>query len=258
MKTEHVESMDELVFKNKNKLYGAYFLRRRYQKYLLISLLFGFFVIFSAISYPLIAAYLNPNHGTHIGTVEGVYGPMPPPSAEPPPPPPPPPPAPVLPDRIRFVAPVVVDKDVESEIIPQGELAGQTSNTPPPDLGEIPPVDNSRIVIEPPAAPPEPFLLVEEMPQFPGGDEALLKFLSQNLHYPAEAKETNITGTVYIYFVVEPDGSISSLKVKRGIGAGCDEEALRVVRLMPVWSPGKQRGMPVRVQFTLPVKFTLH
>lgn len=103
----------------------------------------------------------------------------------------------------------------------------------------------------------EIFTVVETSPSFPGGDEERLKFLARNLNYPAEAREAAVQGTVYITFVVERDGSISDVRVLRGIGAGCDEEALRVIKMMPKWSPGKQRGKPVRVQFNMPIKFTL-
>jgi len=100
-------------------------------------------------------------------------------------------------------------------------------------------------------------MFVDHMPEYPGGDDAMLKFLSQNIIYPQIAKETGITGTVYSRFVVEKDGSVSDVNVLKGIGGGCDEEVVRVVKLMPKWSPGLQEGKKVRVQFNLPVKFTL-
>jgi len=257
MKTEHVESMDELVFYNKNKLYGAYLLRRKYNRHLVVSLLFGLFVIFSAISYPLIAAYLSPVKVIIGSDHTGNYDPMKPAPVEPPPPPP----SviePVVPDRIRFLTPKVVDKELETEMIPQGEMESQPALPLPRDNGEIVPVDdNSKNTIEQPVAPPEPWISVEEMPQFPGGEAELFRFLAGNLRYPPDAKEIGVTGRVFIYFVVEPDGSISGISVRRGIGSGCDEEAMRVVALMPKWSPGKQGGIPVRVQYTLPVKFVL-
>lgn len=103
----------------------------------------------------------------------------------------------------------------------------------------------------------EIFTVVEENPQYPGGDEALHKFLKENLIYPASARESAIQGTVYLSFVVGNDGIINDIKVLRGIGGGCDEEAIRVVKQMPRWIPGRQRGKPVRVQYNLPVKFTL-
>ena len=99
--------------------------------------------------------------------------------------------------------------------------------------------------------------VVEVDPEFPGGMEALIKYLSENIKYPEQAKKDKIQGKVYISFVVEKDGSVADAKVLRGIGGGCDEEALRVVNAMPNWTPGKQRNTPVRVQFNLPVAFKL-
>ncbi len=101
------------------------------------------------------------------------------------------------------------------------------------------------------------FQVVENMPEFPGGRAALMKYLATNIKYPPYAKEAGIQGRVFINFVVERDGSITAVKVLRGIGGGCDEEAVRVVKAMPKWKPGMQRGKPVRVSFNLPVKFTL-
>jgi len=103
----------------------------------------------------------------------------------------------------------------------------------------------------------EIFLVVESPPSFPGGEAARKRFLGENLKYPQMAKESGIQGKVYVTFVVEPNGSVSGIKILRGIGGGCDEEAIRVTKLMPKWIAGKQRGKPVRVQFNMPIKFTL-
>lgn len=103
----------------------------------------------------------------------------------------------------------------------------------------------------------EIFQVVESMPEFPGGEEARIQFLRDNIKYPQMARESGIQGTVYVTFVVEPDGRVTNVRVLRGIGGGCDEEAVRVVKAMPRWIPGKQRGKPVRVQFNMPIKFTL-
>lgn len=101
------------------------------------------------------------------------------------------------------------------------------------------------------------FMVVESMPEFPGGEAALHQYLAENIKYPQMAKESGIQGRVFVTFVVERDGRVTDVRVMRGIGGGCDEEAIRVVQNMPKWTPGKQRGKPVRVQFNLPVKFTL-
>jgi protein TonB len=110
---------------------------------------------------------------------------------------------------------------------------------------------------EPQIPDQEIFVFVEEQPEFPGGEEALMNYLASNLRYPEQAKELDIQGTVIIEFVVETDGSVTNVVVKRGIGGGCDEEAVRVVKSMPKWKPGKQRGKPVRARYNLPVRFQL-
>ena len=102
------------------------------------------------------------------------------------------------------------------------------------------------------------FIMVEQMPEFPGGETAMYKYLAENIKYPASAKEDGIEGTVYVKFLVNSKGKISNVEVVRGIGGGCDEEAVRVVKKMPVWNPGMQQGKPVDVNYTLPVKFQLH
>lgn len=102
-----------------------------------------------------------------------------------------------------------------------------------------------------------PFVVVEKMPEFPGGMSALQTFLAKTTKYPRTAAETGIQGTVYMYFVVEKDGSVSSIKALRGLSGGCTEEAERVLALMPRWKLGNQFGKPVRVSFTVPVMFKL-
>lgn len=103
----------------------------------------------------------------------------------------------------------------------------------------------------------EIFTIVEDMPSFPGGEEALFKYLGQNIKYPQIAKEAGITGRVFVNFVIDKQGNVTDVKVLRGIGGGCDEEAVRVVKNMPKWSAGKQRGKPVKVSYNLPIKFSL-
>ena len=112
-------------------------------------------------------------------------------------------------------------------------------------------------VVEEEVVEQEIFKIVEEMPAFPGGEAKLMEYVSKNIKYPQIARETGIQGRVYVNFVVEPDGSVSNVSVLRGIGGGCDEEAIRVVKSMPKWKPGKQRGKAVRVSYMLPVNFKL-
>ncbi len=99
--------------------------------------------------------------------------------------------------------------------------------------------------------------LVDEMPEFPGGIEKLMEYLANNIKYPKKAKKNKVQGKVFVNFIVEKDGSISNIKILKGIGYGCNEEVIRVLKKMPKWKPGKHNGKPVRVIFNLPVKFTL-
>jgi protein TonB len=101
------------------------------------------------------------------------------------------------------------------------------------------------------------YLAVENQPEFPGGEEALVRFISMNVKYPPFARENKIEGKVYVSFIIEKDGSVTNIKVLRGVGKSCDEEAKRVVSLFPNFIPGKQNGRAVRVQYFVPINFKL-
>ncbi len=116
----------------------------------------------------------------------------------------------------------------------------------------------SQATIEP-VVPDEElvFWCIEEQPSFPGGEEAMFKFIQSNIIYPALAKEANIMGKVILEFTIGKDGWAHNVKVLRGIGGGCDEEAVRVIKKMPAWHPGKQNGRPIPVRYRLPINFVL-
>ena len=142
----------------------------------------------------------------------------------------------------------IVQDDVEVEDI---EINAEIDQTEVMEEYVAPEVEEEEVVEQ------EVFTIVEQMPNFPGGDAKMYEYLGKNIKYPQIARESGIQGRVFVNFVVEPDGSVSNVKVLRGIGGGCDEEAMRVVKGMPKWSPGKQRGKAVRVSYTLPVVFKL-
>ena len=142
----------------------------------------------------------------------------------------------------------IVEDDVEVEDIEINAEVDQTEV-----LEEYVPVE----VEEEEVSETEVFTIVEEMPAYPGSDQKLYEYLGKNIKYPQIARESGIQGRVFVNFVVEPDGSVSNVKVMRGIGGGCDEEAIRVIKSMPKWKPGKQRGKAVRVTYTIPVVFKL-
>lgn len=147
---------------------------------------------------------------------------------------------------------VTNDEKVDNDILIDAEADEQTA------IQEYIPVKEDIYVEEEVVEEEQIFYVVESPPCFPGGPAALYQYLSESLSYPTMAKEANIQGTVYLSFIVGKKGEITDIQVLRGIGGGCDEEAVRVVKSMPSWEPGKQRGVPVMVKFSLPVKFILH
>jgi len=158
---------------------------------------------------------------------------------------PPPPPPPLATELII----VEDDVEIEEEFIIDVEASAAT---------EVREFARIEVAQEEEIAEEQIFVVVEEAPSFPGGEEARLRFLSDNIRYPQMAREAGIQGSVFITFVVERDGSVTDVRITRGIGGGTDEEAIRVVRKMPRWTPGRQRGQPVRVQFTMPIRFVLN
>ncbi len=162
---------------------------------------------------------------------------------------PPEPPEPEAPEVVTEVN--IIENDAESEhelgILDMGDDANKAAEAFTPVE-----IEEEQEVVE-----EEIFVFVEEQPGFPGGDAELYKYLGENIKYPDLARNGNIEGQVFVRFVVEKDGSISNVRVMRDIGGGCGNEAVRVVKAMPKWKPGKQRGKAVRTEFNLPVRFTL-
>ena len=145
-------------------------------------------------------------------------------------------------------------EDASIDVVCGGDFAidsvAMAELTPPPD---------SAILEEEGGIDDEPWMgiVVEDEPEYPGGVDALYKFLADNIQYPQLALENGIEGKVYVTFVVETDGSIGNPRLLRDIGGGCGQEAIRVVKMMPKWKPGKQKGKTVRSQYNLPIKFEL-
>lgn len=161
---------------------------------------------------------------------------------------PPPPPPPEVIEVTTLINVVDDEQKIENELVVNAEVTEETKNV---DIVPVKVEEEVEVAEEP------IFTVVESEPEFPGGMEALYKYLAQNIKYPQLARENGITGKVYVQFVVEKDGSIANPRILRDIGGGCGAEAIRVVKAMPKWSPGKQRGKAVRVQFNLPVNFNL-
>jgi len=150
-----------------------------------------------------------------------------------PPPPPPPPPE--------------VIEIVEDEVEIENEIEIEDTESDEDEEIEIIEEDDDEF-----------FMVVENMPIFPGGDLGLMKYIQKHVKYPAIAKEYNITGKVYVSFIVDKSGSVTNVKIVRGVDKNLDAEAVRVVKSLPKYKPGKQRGKSVRVMFTIPINFTLN
>jgi len=168
---------------------------------------------------------------------------------------------------IKFTAPVI-KKD--SEVRPEDEMKSQEDLTKTntaigafnvegnSDKGEVLKAEQEIAQPEPPKVEENKvFDVVEEMPSFPGGNAALMSYLSSNVKYPVVAQENGVQGRVVVGFVVEKDGSVSDVKVVRSVDPSLDKEAMRVVKSMPRWNPGKQNGSAVRVKYNVPVLFRL-
>jgi protein TonB len=266
----------DILFEGRNKDYGAYALRSRYDRRVrnavigtasLVLVVMGGYVLNNTlmardnINKPL--ALKDP---VMINPIEDPVPEQP----LPPPPPPvqatPPPAAPTVDFASLVVAP---DKDVRPDEEPPrikdiGDKAISFDNRDgdptgvPEGLVDVKGATTGVVDVPVAPGPDEVRTFVEIMPEFPGGEEALFKYLRKNLMYPHMAQENGIGGTIYVQFVVSRDGSISDVKtVGAAKGAGLEEEAMRVVRKMPGWKPGKQNGKAVAVLYNLPIKFQL-
>ncbi|GHA67445.1 energy transducer TonB [Pontibacter akesuensis] len=265
-------SLDDIVFEGRNRAYGAFLLRKLYNKHITVAAIVAILLFALFLSIPLIAEMIGGDEEVveveRIVTEVDLAPPPPLDEATPPPPPPPPPDLPPPPPPVRatvkYTPPVVKrDKDVvQEEEIPDVEVleeidAGvktvEGDKNAPLDLGDID--GTSEVVAE--VVEEKPYTYVEQMPTFPGGETEMLKYLGKNIRYPAAAQRAGVEGLVVLSFVVSKTGEISEIQVIKNLGAGTDEEAMRVVKTMPKWTPGKQNGRAVPVRYTLPVRFTI-
>lgn len=255
----------EMVFKSKNHLYGAYVLRKESAKRHLFALAVAssFFIV--GVLSPMLIKSIIPERKVDFDQearmLADIKMDQPKPAEDilkelPPPPP-------VLRNTIKFTPPVIKqDKDVNEEeemktvkeVIETKAVVSNTTYDKGTDTDEAPPATAENVVTEEEQAP---FIIVEQMPEFPGGNGEIQAFIKSMVRYPVLAQENGISGKVYISFVIDKHGNVTKVKVARGIGGGCDEEAVRVVSKMPAWKPGKQGGKEVPVSYTIPVNFLL-
>jgi protein TonB len=278
-------TFNDIIFEHRNKQYGAYAIRNQYETAMRKATVSAVALFLLLICVPLLAAKLYPEN-KETGTTTTYdpkifdFPPKTPPKALPKPPAPLPPQAPKQ-TTFKYVAPVIVKdntpiaKDDNLTLPPDDAIAAiktQTGTQTGAISGtEAPNGDNTTItdelplvVVEKPKTTAAPVdtttytvVMIEQQPTFPDGEAALFKYLANNLKYPAMARESSIEGTVYVQFTIAKDGSITGTKVLRGIGGGCNEEAMRVINAMPNWKPGRQQGNAVKVKYTLPIKFRL-
>jgi protein TonB len=246
----------DIVFEGKNKVYGAYDLRKSNTKTAIRALIIGAVLFSVLVAAPLIMSLLPDASGdddsldTKIVTMK-----LPPKKEEPkkdlPPPPPPPPKV----DQVKFVKPVVAKADEITEEPPKiteikdKKLGNENIKGDPDAELTVEPVGNGPAVVE------EDNSIyntagIEVKPDFPGGMEKFYKFVGNNYQTP---EEEGLKGKVYVTFVVEKDGSLTDIKVLRDIGYGTGKEAIRVLNKCPRWTPGEQNGKKVRVLYSLPI-----
>lgn len=264
MKAEAVNKTgwEDIIFESRNKDYGAYFLRKSYSKHVVMGAVITMLTVGLLFAAPYIIEFIKGQQEVVKEEVKTVKYTdlLPPPPIQNTPPPPKldiPPPVKTI---IKFLPPKVTDKEVvEEEEMPTIEEIKQN------DIGAENVEGTGEVVFEEPVAEVVEeagdedviFTVVEQSAEFPGGMEALAKFLQKNVKYPAIARRMGVEGSVFVSFVIDKAGVISDIAVVKGISAECDKEAVRVVGMMPPWKPGKQNGKAVRCRFVLPVRFKL-
>jgi len=256
------DSRNDIVFEGRNQDYGAYQIRRRYNWTVTIILgcMIGALALGMLVKVVLGMQGEEMEKETVLDMTTIDLTPPPADKNEPPPPPPPPPP-PVM-ETVKFVPPVIKDDAVETDPPPPQEKIADTQVSTVTQEGDgdavvVPTEGNGNGVVEEKA--PEIFTVVEEMPEFPGGAMEMMKYIQKNIQYPQMAKEAGLSGKCFLKFVVNGNGNITDVQVLKGVpGCGeCDREAIRVVKSMPNWKPGKQNGRSVNVFFNLPINFQL-
>lgn len=259
-------TLDDIIFKNKNQEYGAFALRKSYLKTINRSFFMGAAIFVIGLAAPTIYGKLKPYEKETAVILKDLENVTPP--VETPPVvelTPPPVEVPVV-NTVRSIEmEIVPDVDPKEELPPTTE---QLETAKPAETTVVANPDNIEVVVDEtvnkpevveikPEVDKEEIVIVEQYASFPGGTEKMSEFLSKNLRYPAPAQRANVSGKVFLSFVVDRTGRISDVELIKGIGFGCDEEAIRVVNLMPNWSPGKQSGRAVKSRFNLPIVFRL-
>jgi protein TonB len=257
-KFQGTPDFNDIVFMTRNKNYGAYMVRKKYPRTVIISLFIGIIIMATGIILPFITAKshgLSENYKTR--QVEIKMEKLDEPNEIVVPPPPPPPPSAEIIKQTKYVAPVIIDS-----VKPQEATQFMTAEDAQDIIvnGDI--ADTLREVkkeeVQEEKEETEPFLVVQEMPEPPGGLPGLLKYISDHLVYPREAQENNIQGKVFVKFCVTETGKVNRFSIYKGVDPELDSAALKVVSTFPPFKPGKQAGKPVPVWYIVQINFQLN
>jgi protein TonB len=249
-------AFDDIVFENRNKEYGAYRLRKRYSRNVIISMVIAIIILSTAVITPYLNAKAAESRAKKAERqVEIKMENLDQPAEQVAPPPPPPPPPQDVVQQARYVPPVVVDS-----VKPEENVQLMTADQAQVEVKNEEVVEEVQVAkeeVQQEDAEAEPFVVVEEMPMLPGGDVELLKYIAEHTTYPDVAKENNIQGRVIVRFCVTAKGGVSQVSILKGVDPELDAEAIRVVNTLPAFKPGKQGGKPVPVWYMVPITFTL-
>jgi len=254
----NVLDLDDLIFENRNREYGAYQLRKKYNRVVVA----GVIMASALAAITVLIPYALNTRKDHIVSGDITYIPVQMESLEAPidriivPPAPPPPGSEQVQEVVKYVPPVVVDTIMPSEAKPAttDELMAQTTRDESDAEGYG--TDEDALSGQDGIETDEPFFLVEVMPSFKGGDiNKFREWVQKRTNYPQAAIEAGIQGKVYLTFIIEPDGAVSNVTVVKGVAPIIDNEAIKAIQSSPKWSPGLQRGQPVRVRYSMWLNF---
>jgi len=250
-----IPNFDDIVFENRNRDYGAYLIRKKNKRDVITSILVGSIVMATVTIIPYInARSLERSQSYAKRQVEIKMENLNQPNEVVIPVPPPPPPAEVI-QQTKYIPPVVVDSVNPGETEQLMTADDANINIQNEEVVEI--IKEVKEEVKEDVAGSEPFLYVEEMPEFPGGLTGLYEYIAENTKYPERAHENNIQGKVFVRFCITSKGNIEQVTIYKGVDPELDAEALRVVKTLPDFKPGKQAGIPVPVWFIVHINFQL-
>ncbi len=262
-KRQYIHDFDDLIFESRNKEYGAYQLRKKYNSFVITGIIISIFLGCSVVIIPFMANKtsnaLIAGGGRFVQVKMDVLEPPPEDFYVPAAPAPPPEESPKIQEIVKYVPPEVVDTVLSIDLTPitTDEVLAHADKLTPEITGATG-FGNDILEGEGGYGTDEPFYLVEVMPSFKGGDlNTFRDYIQKRTNYPQEAIDKKIQGRVYLTFIIEPDGSVSHVTIVKGVDPLIDNEALKAIRSSPDWTPGLQRGQPVRVRYSMSLSFVI-